>query len=349
LPPAGAPGRALWSGLRSRAARFCVTPPAPPDEGLTALLVAVHDLLASCHPDRQDWLGHTTRVLRAHAAALLASAPPEDLPEVLSRHAVVEACLCATRVDTRVTWWSGQATFAGRSPERRLLRWGKVRRVQQETSRVPVARLGLAEGRSRARTARRSLLDALFTASPLTPLAACMEDALPVPLDLRQPLADGTPTFASLALVDHATLRGALCDLALATAFPAAAATWSAGVNALLSSPSPPPGAVVRALRMTTTLHQRRLYAAHLARQGNPGARGPLSDLLAGREPVDTPASRLTYALWLACRAFAPALSLPGREPELEPLALEVDRAVGGASLADQTKSLVRAIHARLG
>lgn len=348
LAQRGEHGYALWKGLRARAAWLDVAPPAPPSQELTVLLCAVHDLLSSAHPQAPTWLGRSTRVLTRHTEAVLRCSVPELMGEALSRHAVVEAALKAVRVDVLVSWWTGSAQFSGRQPSPRLLAWPWLRRVKREDLYVSVVRAGLTSDSSRLRSARRGLLMALLTASPLTPLVAAMSDELPVPLDLVQPGVNGEPTYASLRFTEHDPLRTALCDRALESGFMGPAVALTAAVNALLTTANPDRWAVVRALRLVATLHQRRLYAEAVARELKGGRPLPLADLGAQRETLGAPSVRMVYGLWSACRAWATALGLPGKEPELEGLAREVEQVVMNPQVTDVARSFMRAIETRV-
>ncbi|MEW5850352.1 MAG: hypothetical protein AB2A00_16300 [Myxococcota bacterium] len=341
-------GDAFWKGVRSRVCAVDPAPPAPPGRTTTVLLCAAHDLLASAHPDAPTLLGYSTRLLRRHTAAVLERELPTTVGEALSRHAVVDACMRAVRVDITLRWWTGTAVFQGTEPPQRLLAWPSLRRVRREENRVPLVRAGLSQDSSRLRAARRGLLDAMLVISPVTPLLMAMDGSLPIPLDLRQPGRGGEPTYASLHFTEHLPLRTHLADLALASGFMGPAVTLSAAVNSLLTSASPPAWAVARAIRLICALHERRLFAESMARELKHGRPLPLADLATDAEARNRPSVRMVYALWKACRQLAPWLGMAHVTRELQPLAEEVDREMDSPQLTEQAESFVRAMEARL-
>lgn len=346
LPFQGDLGVTLWNGIRARAAPVDPVPPGNPGLAFTTLCCAAHDLLASIHPDAPNLLGSASRMLRAHAETVLELGWPDAMPEALLRHAVVDAMCMAVRVDSHVTWWTGSQDFHGQDPPRRLLSWPDLRRVKVERMRVPLVKTGISVGRPGARLARRQLLESMLTVSPLTPLLLAMDDALPVPLDLRQPALDGTPTFASLRFVDHAPFRTALADRALQAGFVNCMVTLSAAVNQLLTSASPPPWVVVRALKLVSALHERMLLSVHLERER--AAKGAAPVPLVTRDEANQPAQRLMYALWRASRVALDALGAPPMDALLQPLADEMDHAVVTPHMAEMTGGFLRAVELRL-
>jgi hypothetical protein len=346
LPFRNGAGATLFDGIRARAADVDPVPPANPNQAFTVMCVASHDLLANIHPDAGNLLGSAARLLKQHAEQVVAQGWPETMPEALLRHSVVHALASAVRVDSHVTWWTGSQDFHGQDPPPRLMTWPDLRRVNVARQRVALLKTGLAQGRPGIRLARRQLLEALLGASPLTPLLMAMEDTLPVPLDLRQPGADGNPTYASLRFADHASFRSTLADRALEAGFVNPAITLSAAVNQLLTSASPPAWVVVRALKLVASLHERQLFSAWMERQKpRPGVE---PTPLASRDAATQPAHRLMYALWRASRVALEALGAPALDETLVPLAEEVERTVLTQQMAEMTGGFLRAVQLRL-
>ncbi len=337
----------VYPGMRARAAGVDPSPPGNPDVAVTAMLAAGHDLLSTVHPDAPNLLGSAARVLRAHTQVLLDISWPDAMPQALARHAVMDAITSAVRTDTLVRWWTGSELFHGQEPPRRLLLWPDARRVRTERRRVPLYRLALSEGRPRLRQTRRELLDALGVCSPLTPLWLASGDALPVPLDLRQPGDKGEHTFAALRFVDHLPLRTAIADRVLAAGFVGPVVSISAAVNQLLTSANPPGWVVVRALKLVNTLHERRLLARLLELE-RPGAKPAELEPLVPKDVANQPALRLVYALWRASRTALAALGKVPVDPALAGLAADVDKAALSQPVAEMTAGLVRAVDLRL-
>jgi hypothetical protein len=340
---------ALHQAMRARVSYVDPVPPADPSGATWVLLAAAHDLLTSVHPDTSNVLDGAARTLRAHAKAVLALGWPEDLPEALARHAVVDAMVRAQREDVRVKWWTGTAEFPGAVPPARLLLLPRLRRVSSETLRIPLVREGLRQGSVRMRAARRMLVEAMFVASPLTPLILTMEDASPVPLDLRQ--ARGRELLlAPVRFLGHRSLRTLLSDRALAAGFRGPVTSWSQAVNALLTTAGPPPWAVARALRFTLTLHEHRLYALLQARKApavTGAVRAPRDTPVVSLDEVNSPSARLVWGLWRAARALGPRLGIAAADV-VEPLSKELMAATELPAIQEAASGFVRAAELRL-
>lgn len=127
------------------------------------LLVAVYCALVLTHPRAESWPSRRGRAaLIAFAARLLAGEPPSTRAGILARHTLLHGLFELSRVDTRLSWWTGRAEFKGTAPPRRLTLWRSLRRVREEHVEVPLTKLVSDEV--------DSLIDAVIAASPLTDL-----------------------------------------------------------------------------------------------------------------------------------------------------------------------------------
>jgi len=63
---------------------------------------------------------------------------PRDLQDALCRHAIFARVLEIVRTDTKVSWWTGSASFRGAEPPKRLLAWRELRRVHVDEDKVPI-------------------------------------------------------------------------------------------------------------------------------------------------------------------------------------------------------------------
>jgi hypothetical protein len=332
----------LHHALRMRAAGVDATPPSDPDEATLVLLAAVHDLFATTHPDTSNLLDTSARLLKRHAMAARALPPPDSLAQALARHAVVDAALRSHREDVRVTWWTGSAEFAGQTPPARLVAFPRVRRVNQETRQVPLVKHGLSHGSVRLKNARRVLVESLFLASPLSALLHSMDDDSPVALDLRQS-QEGRLALGPMRFLGHQPLRTVLADHALAAGFFGPITSWSQAVNALVTTPGPPAWAVMRAVRFTLNLHERRLWDVANA----PRVAGSKPPALLTDEQAQGPAARLVWGLWDASVRVAALAEWP-TTPDLEPLVEQQKTRVASAAVQEASASFQRAILTRL-
>lgn len=103
-----------------------------------SLAAAVHNLLFLAHPSVDGWSSSTPNRMKVIATAQhLASRPRSQSRRLtLARHALLHNLFDVQRIDTKISWWTGSATFLGQTPPARLARWSSVRRVQQEESKV---------------------------------------------------------------------------------------------------------------------------------------------------------------------------------------------------------------------
>lgn len=147
------------------------------DGGVIALAALFHDLVAAFHPDlpgvfRRD---APAKLLMMTAGAITEVPPPATVRAALLRHAWLGDLPRFSLVRTEVKWWTGGASFVGRTPPPRLLAWPELRRVRRDNRVVELMRLpdlfaersdagALTEMHTRA-------MGAFLAASPLTDLA----------------------------------------------------------------------------------------------------------------------------------------------------------------------------------
>jgi hypothetical protein len=147
------------------AATLVVRPPAfalaPPD---LRLLVALYSALVLAHPRTEGWPSRRGRAALTELAERLTDiAAPAGRAEMLARHTLLAGLFDLSRVDTRVSWWTGRAEFKGTPAPRRLTLWRSVRRVKEEHSEVPLAEIVSDEA--------AAIVTRLIQVSPLTDLA----------------------------------------------------------------------------------------------------------------------------------------------------------------------------------
>ena len=152
------------------AAFFSDVTPAPFDHDAATLLYAAHELFATTHPQADAFYART------HLFARAATAEVERLPRSLdpavlvTRHLIARRLFRTNRTDVHIKWWTGNASFYGEEPSRRLTLWPALRRVQQQRLTQPMWRLALQGDDAPLREARKALLVAVLDASPLTRL-----------------------------------------------------------------------------------------------------------------------------------------------------------------------------------
>lgn len=174
------------------AALFCDVTPAPFDEDAAALLYAVHELYAACHPQAQSFYARAHLFCQAAERAVRALPRTYDPERLLTRHLIVAPAFAATRTDVTVKWWTGYAAFYGEEPPKRLLALPGLRRVDVQRKVSPMWRLAMVEGDEETRVARVSLMNALLNLSPLTrltllgdPVQKQLGFSLTLPLKMR--------------------------------------------------------------------------------------------------------------------------------------------------------------------
>ncbi len=139
------------------------------------LAAALHDVLFLSHPRAGSWATGSGALRRvAEAARRFGSVPMTgDRTRVLARHGLLHGVFTIRRTDTKVSWWTGSATFLGQRPPPRLTAWPNMRRVQVETTLSGVQELfSLPEA--------APVLSAMLRRSPLTLLLAGPDAVVPV-------------------------------------------------------------------------------------------------------------------------------------------------------------------------
>jgi hypothetical protein len=127
------------------------------------LAAAVYNTLVLLHPRTEGWTAKGgRRELARHVARLAAVPAAESRLDLVARHALLHNLCQLTRVDTKVTWWTGKAEFRGAPAPRRLTRWRTLRRVREEQSELALGEFAV--------DGARDLLGRLLGASPLTDL-----------------------------------------------------------------------------------------------------------------------------------------------------------------------------------
>jgi hypothetical protein len=144
--------------------------PAPFDHDAATLLYAAHELFATTHPQATAFYARTHLFAKAATTAVLALPRTLEPSRLVTRHLVVRRILKTQRTDVHVRWWTGNASFYGDEPPRRLVQWPALRRVQQQRVTQPMWRLAVQGGDSELRSARQALLVALLDTSPLSRL-----------------------------------------------------------------------------------------------------------------------------------------------------------------------------------
>jgi hypothetical protein len=143
---------------------------AAPNASDWRLLACLHDLLQATHPSLGS---HANQKLLANVEARLSLIPPvANVHEALMRHSLFARVLEIARVDTKVSYWVGSATYLGTPVPKRLTAWPELRRVKQDVTRRDAADLLNSEQGLR-------LLVQLLHKTPLTDFATCTRNAPP--------------------------------------------------------------------------------------------------------------------------------------------------------------------------
>ena len=143
------------------------------------LLAALNDLLQVTNPSLTDWFGtgRPEKLLGLVNETIELAGPSATVGEALARHATFARVLELRRIDTRVSWWVGSERFVGARPPVRLLKWKRLRRVQQQETVVTLADMAPDDAEWKhdfAATLRRWL-----AATPLTDLATMARTSPP--------------------------------------------------------------------------------------------------------------------------------------------------------------------------
>lgn len=109
-----------------------------------ALAASFNDLLQVSNLELSGAFSRARHAKLLDAALVLAkSVPrPRTIAEALSRHTFFARALEVIRTDTTVSWWTGSASFRGQPSPTRLLRWRELRRVREDSRRVPLVDMG---------------------------------------------------------------------------------------------------------------------------------------------------------------------------------------------------------------
>jgi len=157
-------------------ADLVVSPPAlvfEADE--LSLAAALHNLLFLVHPRADTWAVSSSARRRVLETAQEMAARPlsQSRWRVLARHSLLHNLFDLTRVDTKLSWWTGSATFLGQKPPARLRAWKGVRRVREEQTVASYDEL-LGHGEV------APVVAALLRRSPLTQLLSMHRDGPPL-------------------------------------------------------------------------------------------------------------------------------------------------------------------------
>jgi hypothetical protein len=140
-----------------------------------ALAAAVHNLLFLGHPRADGWSVSVTARKRVLESAQLMAARnfSQSRSRVLGRHGLLHNVFRLQRTDTKLSWWTGSATFLGQKPPARLRAWRGMRRVREESTTAGYEDLlGTPE--------IAPVLTAVLRRSPLTQLLSMGREGPPV-------------------------------------------------------------------------------------------------------------------------------------------------------------------------
>jgi hypothetical protein len=158
---------------RLRRARMVVAVDVVPelDAAEWSMAAALNDLLQVTNEELSSFATRSrhTALLEATCKLCDSIAPPQTLDQAVARHATFGRVLDLCRTDTLVSWWTGSAVFRGRTPPTRLQRWPQLRRVNAQTTAVPL--VSMADWAPVDQGAYLGLVAALLRCSPLTDLA----------------------------------------------------------------------------------------------------------------------------------------------------------------------------------
>jgi hypothetical protein len=182
---------------RAVAETICLAPPPLElDDEALHLAVALYDALFLTHPDARGRSEKARARVAEFAEACARLAPPPDGASLLARHTVLHALFRIVRTDHRVSFWAGAREFRGQPPPKRILRWGRLRRVRVEDHRINWHRqAGLP-------LAARAILRRLLASSPLTDLASPLRGEPALSLEAGAPFL-GDPEIARFLCAEY--------------------------------------------------------------------------------------------------------------------------------------------------
>lgn len=148
---------------------------APEDYALAAVF---NDLIQASNLDLSGPFtrGRHARLVESALALARAIPRPRNIAEALSRHTVLSRALEVVRTDTTVSWWTGSSSFRGQPAPARLLKWRELRRVREDTRRVPLVEMG-ADVAALTSEAWLEAINVWLSRSPLTDLATAARRA----------------------------------------------------------------------------------------------------------------------------------------------------------------------------
>ena len=165
--------RSAVNAARLRRARaLCALDALPElDPSEWAMAAALNDLLQVTNEELSSFAtrGRHGTLLAATRRLCDSIAPPADLGQALCRHATFGRLLELKRTDTRVSWWTGSATFRGRAVPGRLQCWPRLRRVDVQTETVALCEMATSLPIDQGDYI--GTIGALLRCSPLTDLA----------------------------------------------------------------------------------------------------------------------------------------------------------------------------------
>jgi hypothetical protein len=156
------------------------------DGAVVELAALLHDAVAAFHPDMAGLFRPKApkRLLQATVDALVTVHAPATVRGALLRHVWLGDLVQFELMRTEVKWWTGRATFVGRTPPKRLLAWPDVRRVQRRDRTMEILRLPELFADASAADATMNELYAramtlFLQATPITDLALAARGAPP--------------------------------------------------------------------------------------------------------------------------------------------------------------------------
>ncbi|MBK8251482.1 MAG: hypothetical protein IPK82_02290 [Polyangiaceae bacterium] len=171
-----------------------------------ALVAAFNDILQTTNLELSGAFTRARhkRLLDSSVALCESIAKPRTIDDALSRHTVLSRALEVVRTDTSVSWWTGSSSFRGQPAPGRLLKWRELRRVREDSRRVPLVEMA-ADVSHIPSEAWFDALNVWLSRSPLTDIATLARTA-PV-------FRWSEPTVSLIATVPGRTLAfRALCQ-----------------------------------------------------------------------------------------------------------------------------------------